>query len=139
MNKINWARVVGGGLLSGLVANVLEMLYGFVMRSQWEEFMKGKQMPVQAVAAHFLWTFVVGIAAIWLYAAIRPRYGPGPATAARAAFAVWLFVHATFALATVTLGFFPARLMAIGAAWAFVETLVATIAGAAIYREKGTI
>jgi hypothetical protein len=34
MVRINWARVVGGGLLSGLVANVLEMLYGFVMRSQ---------------------------------------------------------------------------------------------------------
>jgi hypothetical protein len=55
------------------------------------------------MAAHLLWGFVVGIAAIWLYAAIRPRYGPGAATALRAGFAVWLFVHATFSLAATSM------------------------------------
>jgi uncharacterized membrane protein YagU involved in acid resistance len=124
-------------LLSGLVANVLEMLYGFATREQWEAFMKSANMQMRpaSMVAHLVWSFVVGIAAIWLYAAIRPRYGPGPATAARAGLAVWLFVHATFALATVALGFFPAWLMAIGAAWALVETILATLAGAAVYRE----
>ncbi len=62
--------------------------------------MKNMKPPGGAVmAAHLLWGFVVAIAAIWLYAAIRPRYGPGPATALRAGFVVWLFVHATFSLA----------------------------------------
>lgn len=140
VGRINWGRVIGGGLVAGLVANVLEMLYGFAMRAQFEQMMKSinKEVAMQpaVMAAHFLWSFVIGIAAIWLYAAIRTRYGLGPKTAVRAGFAVWLFVHATFAIATSSLGFFPARMMAIGAAWGLVETLAATLAGAAIYRES---
>ncbi|MGH9579875.1 MAG: hypothetical protein ACRD2R_02680, partial [Terriglobales bacterium] len=32
----------------------------------------------------------MGIWAMWLYAAIRPRYGPGPKTAAIAGFGWWV-------------------------------------------------
>ena len=35
------------------------------------------------------WGFLVGIFAVWLYAAIRPRYGAGPKTALCAGAAVW--------------------------------------------------
>jgi len=138
--KVNWSRVIGGGLLAGLVGNLLQIAYGLVMRRQVEAAMKAAHrefVPTPAViVSHFLWTFVIGIAAIWLYAAIRPRYGPGPRTALRAGFAVLIFAHATFAIATVTLGFFPAQLMAIEAAWGLVERLVSTLAGAAVYREQ---
>ena len=137
--KINWARVLGGGLLAGLVGNVLQVGYGLAMRSRIEATMKAAHrefVPTPAIiVSHFLWTFVLAIASIWLYAAIRPRYGPGSATALRAGFAVWLFAHATFAIAVVTLGIFPAWLMAIEAAWGLVERLVSTLAGAAVYRE----
>jgi hypothetical protein len=138
--KVNWARVIGGGLLAGLVGNLLQIAYGLLMRKQVEAAMRAANrefVPTPAViVSHFLWTFVIGIAAIWLYAAIRPRYGAGPRTAVRAGFAVWLFAHATFAIATVTLGLFPASLMAIEAAWGLIERLVSTLAGAAIYREQ---
>lgn len=137
---IRWGRVVAGGIVAGIAANVLEVAFGFAMRAQWEAAMKPESMQAAmrptAMAAHLVWSFVIGIAAIWLYAAIRPRYGRGPATAVRAGFAVWLFVHATFALATTTLALFPVRLMAIGAAWELVETVVATLAGAWVYRES---
>lgn len=138
MGKINWGRVMGGGLVAGLVGNVLQALNGFLMKSQAEQMMKSihkEMVEPKALVAHLVWSFVLGIAAIWLYAAIRPRYGPGPATALRAGFAVWIFAHATFALGTVTLGIFPARLMAMVAAVALVERIVSTLAGAAIYRE----
>ncbi len=32
--------------------------------------------------------FMVGIVAVWMYAAVRPRYGAGPSTTLR--MAVWL-------------------------------------------------
>jgi hypothetical protein len=35
---------------------------------------------------------VAGIWTMWLYAAIRPRYGPGPKTAAVAGLAGWIAV-----------------------------------------------
>ena len=38
-------------------------------------------------------TFVLGIASVWLYAAIRPRFGPGAATAVCAGLAVWVIAH----------------------------------------------
>jgi hypothetical protein len=138
LGKINWGRVIGGGLVAGLVGNVLQALNGFLMKAQSEEMMKSihkETVEPKALVAHLVWSFILGIAAIWLYAAIRPRYGPGPATAMRAGFAVWVFAHATFAIGTVTLGIFPARLMAIVAAVALVERIVSTLAGAAIYRE----
>ena len=138
MGKINWGRVIGGGLLAGLVGNILEALHGFLMKAQYEEMMKSihKDMAEpKALVAHLAWSFILGIAAIWLYAAIRPRYGPGPATALRAGFAVWIFAHATFAIGTVTLGIFPVRFMVIVAVVALVERILSTLAGAAIYRE----
>ncbi len=138
MGRINWGRVIGGGLLAGLVGNLLEVLHGFLMKAQYDEMMKSihKDMAEpKALVAHLVWSFVLGIAAIWLYAAIRPRYGPGPATALRAGVAVWIFAHATFAIGTVTLGLFPARFMVIVAVVALVERILSTLAGAAIYRE----
>ena len=35
-----------------------------------------------------------GVLLMWLYAAIRPRYGPGPKTAAITGFAFWMIVCA---------------------------------------------
>jgi hypothetical protein len=79
MGRINWRRVVLGGVVAGVVVNVLEGGLGFLMHSQWEAAMKNMKPPSGAVmAAHLVWSFVIGIAAIWLYAAVRPRYGPGP-------------------------------------------------------------
>ena len=45
-------------------------------------------------AAQVLLFVVMGIGLIWLYAAIRPRYGPGPRTAAIAGFVMWLITSA---------------------------------------------
>ena len=136
MGRVNWGRVILGGIVAGVVVNVLEGLLGFLMHSQWEAAMKNMKPPSGAVmASHLLWSFVIGVAAIWLYAAIRPRYGPGAATALRAGFVVWLFVHATFSLAAGTMELLPPKIMLISAAWSLPTTLLATLAGAWLYRE----
>ena len=136
MGKINWARVILGGIVAGIVSTVLEGALGFLMRSEWEAAMKNMKPPGGAVmAAHLLWGLVIGIATIWLYAAIRPRYGPGAATALLAGFAVWLFVHATFSLAATSMDLLPQKIMLISAAWSLPATLAATLAGAWLYKE----
>jgi hypothetical protein len=136
MGRINWKRVILGGVVAAIVAGVGDGLHGFLMHSEWEAAMKNMKPPGGVViAAHILWSFVVAIATIWLYAAIRPRYGPGPATALRAGFAVWLFVHATFSLAAASMDLLPQKIMLISAAWSLPTTLVATLAGAWLYRE----
>lgn len=83
-------------------------------------------------------TFLLGLASVWLYAAIRFRYGAGPRTAIRAGLAVWLLAH-PWSGAYIGAGFtglIPAKLAWLPVAWGFVEAPLATLAGAAIYKEN---
>ena len=86
MKAINFGRVILGGLLAGIVVNISEfVLNTIVLKSEMEAGMKalGKTVP-QSGGAIAVWTvlgFAIGIVSVWLYAAIRPRYGAGPATA----------------------------------------------------------
>lgn len=132
-------RVVLGGIVAAVVVNVGEGLFALLMKSEWEEAIRSLGLRLQAGPAAYLpfaWSLVIGVLSVWLYAAIRPRYGPGPKTAVRAALAVWVFGTATFAIAMGSLGLFPARLMTYVALWSLVEIIVAMLVGASLYREE---
>ena len=85
MTKINIVRVILGGLLAGLVLNIGEFLVnGLILGEQWAAVTAARNLPPMsggAMASLVVLNFVVGIAIVWLYAAIRPRYGAGPKTA----------------------------------------------------------
>lgn len=139
MNRIQWGRVIAGGLAAGVVLNLGEwLLHEVILRERMEAAAAamGMETPTSSDIAIFVaMTFVLGLLLVWLYAAIRPRYGPGVKTAVRAAVAVWAFGSATFALAMGSLGLFPARLMTYVALWSLAEVIVAVVIGAALYRE----
>src|SRR5438067_636891 len=86
MGKINWGRVVSGGLLAGVVLNIIDWLtYGVWLKADMAGAMQalGKQ-PSAMDSAIPLWValdFVSGIGLLWVYAAIRPRFGAGAKTA----------------------------------------------------------
>jgi hypothetical protein len=78
--------------------------------------------------------FVFGILVVWTYAAMRPRFGPGPKTALIAGITLYLAVTA------VLYGFTSMGMMSMGAfgrgsATALVSTLLGSLAGAAVYKE----
>jgi hypothetical protein len=73
---------------------------------------------------------------VWLYAAIRPRYGAGAGTAVRAGIVTWGLAALLANLANYPSGLFPTRLLVITAAVAFFEMIVATVAGAWLYKEE---
>jgi hypothetical protein len=81
--------------------------------------------------------FAYGIFAVWLYAAIRPRYGAGPKTAVCAGLAVWV---AGVLLPNVTFmgvaGLFPSNLTVMTTGAGIVEWVAAALAGAALYKES---
>lgn len=142
MGKINLGRVLLGGLLAGVVLNVLEfVLNGPILGDRWEVAMEalGVAAPEGAgmMIAYVVWNFVLGIALVWLYAAVRPRFGPGPKTAAIAGLAVWFLVwflgFGGFAIS----GMFPTSLIVITLIWGFFEVPIATVAGAWLYQEGG--
>jgi hypothetical protein len=140
MGKINWGRVIGGGLAAGIVINLSEwMLNELVMKERWMEAMKalGKtgEMTVNNIIVWNVWGFLCGIGLVWLYAAIRPRYGPGAGTAAKAGIAVWFFAHLLWTIGNWNMGLFPTSMMMIPLVWTLVETIVAALVGGWIYKE----
>ena len=141
MARINGKRIVLGGIVAALIVNVGEGLLGLLLKRDYEAAIRAlgiRMEPDLATLLPIAWSFVVGILAIWLYAAIRPRYGPGPRTAVRAGLALWAFSTVTFSVAMASLRIFPARLMAIATAWSLVEIIVAVVVGASLYRENST-
>lgn len=141
MRPINFGRVILGGLLAGLIINISEfILNGVVLKKDFEDVMKSLNRPMEMTgqqgAVWIIFGFAVGIAAIWLYAAIRPRYGPGVATAIRAGVTVWFFASLLAAVAMWNMGIFSGKLVVLPVVWGLVEQLVATVAGAAVYKEE---
>lgn len=139
MGKINVGRVILGGLLAGLVLNIVDyVVYGVLMAGDLEAAMRdlGRE-PV--AAAQIMWfaiiDFLYGIFLVYLYAAIRPRFGAGPRTAVTAGLLVWVVAVLLHSLAEMQMGLFPARLYVIGAVVALVALPVATVVGAWVYKE----
>jgi hypothetical protein len=82
-------------------------------------------------------TFVMGIVVIWLYAAIRPRYGPGPRTAAMAGVAAGLLLGVFPDIGWgLTLRLIPASVWAADAVITLVVVVIATLLGAWVYKEQ---
>jgi hypothetical protein len=142
MGHINHKRVIGGGLAAGFVMNAGEAaLHGGVLgqdaAAQFKAFgvpdtPAGWQLPALVAV-----TFVLGLASVWLYAAIRPRFGPGSKTALLAGLAVWVLAHlwSGVYLGAGFTGLITPRLAWIPVAWGLVEAPLATLVGAWIYRE----
>jgi hypothetical protein len=139
MGSINVGRVIAGGLLAGLVVNIGETILNVVVLAQaMEDVLRARNLPVlggSAIGGFVFFAFILGIATVWLYAAIRPRFGAGAKTAIIAGLAVWYFAYFYRASATVLMGIYPAKLAAVGVVWGLVEICLASIAGAWLYTE----
>ena len=139
MGKINVGRVILGGLLAGLVVNISETVLNlFVIAQGMEEALKARNLPPVgggAIAGFVLLAFLLGIATVWLYVAIRPRFGAGVSTATVSGLAVWFFAYLYGALGQELVGFFPAGLTVVTLVWGLAEIVLGAIAGGWVYRE----
>jgi hypothetical protein len=137
---MNVGRVILGGIVAGIVGNVLGYLVdGLMLGSRWSDALKalGKpELSLSQIAQNEIIGLLYGIFIVWLYAAIRPRWGAGPKTAVWAGLAAWvvgaLLPNAGFMW---MLGLFPADLTLMTTAGGIVEAIVAALAGAALYQE----
>lgn len=141
MRQINWIRVLIGGIVAGLIIDVVQwLLNGVFLGSDWREAMQALGRPVHETAGSIVFYIVLGFAygimAIGAYAAIRPRFGAGPTTALYAGLGVWLLGYFLPLLTWMPMGLFPAYLVAIAMAVGLAEILLATEAGAWIYQEE---
>jgi len=141
MAGMNTNRIIIGGLIAGLVFAVLDMVLNMtLMAADMQALAEARNLDLAAlergstIATFVLCDFLFGILAVWTYAAIRPRFGPGARTAVSAALIVYL--AAMFAVFGFTvMGLFPIALFLKSAVAYLVVSVAATMAGAFVYKE----
>ncbi len=140
MGKINFGRAIIGGLVTGVILNIGEtLLNGFILAKDMEDFFRRCGFPPKPPSSFYgiaiVITLVLGIVIVIGYAAIRPRFGPGPKTAIITALFAWFGVYLYQNVIGFGLGMVPAKLVLIALGWGLVEYIIATLAGAAVYKE----
>jgi len=141
MAAINTTRVVVGGLLAGVVMNVLDMFWNLVvLRDDMIGIAQRLGMDAQTATSFstglpwIIVDFVIGLAVVWNYAAVRPRFGPGAPTAILAAVAPWVFATAVV-FGFTSMGLMPMSAFVKGTLASIVTTILGSLAGAWAYRE----
>ena len=141
---INTAKVVTGGLAAGIVGNIIGYLgFGMWLGPRFEAeaaavapTLAGRGMTSGAIATTVITTFVIGILLVWLYAAMRPRFGPGMKTATYAALAVWVcgFV---FHIDLLLMGLVTTATYVLASVVALIQVIASAGVGAMLYKEEG--
>jgi len=146
--NINRQRLVLGGLAAGLVLNIIDFLSNGVifsarMQADANAFKAGlgDQMAAMGggqIAVYVFFDFIIGFLLVWTYAAIRPRFGPGPRTAVYAGLVFFVVGLIT------TYGYKEMGLMSSGLWWSytalwFINLVISAVVGAAVYKEDDTV
>jgi hypothetical protein len=135
MPKIKWTGVIVGGLLAGVVINAGELaLHRVMLDERWTAAFAALGKHPTGWATFIPANFLVGFFIVWLYARLRPRYGPGPRTALRAGMVMWTVFWVIPILALVPLELFPNQLLFLVIAGGVINANLAALLGASVYR-----
>jgi hypothetical protein len=135
--RVNWARVLPCGLLAGLIWTVLSSFVTALTGRAFSAALPDNRLAApSAPLVVFLLAvnLVEGIWAMWLYAAIRPRFGAAPRTAIIAGCAWWA-ISTLVDLTWGSFGLVPMATLAGPILASLPAVLLATIAGAWRYSE----
>ena len=146
MGKINYGRVILGGIAAGITSFILWWFFNGVLLFQlWVTTTKALNpsghnaaSPLALLVSMFLIAITGGILTVWMYAAIRPRFGAGVRTAVFVSVILWIFgfllPNASWALT----GFFSRHLLLYNTLAGLVLIVAGGVVGAALYKEEAT-
>jgi len=141
MAGINTGKVITGGLVAGVVLNVLDFLNNYLIVGKDFEANATRLNLDPAAAASTMgiatWVvidFIMGILLVWTYAAMRSRFGPGPKTAIFAGIVPWLGI-ALVMFGLTQGGIFSTALWMKMAVITLVITCIGSVTGAMVYKE----
>jgi hypothetical protein len=141
MNKINWPRLIVGGLVAAVILFVTDgFFHEKIAMADWKAVYSGlgaaepQETPVSLV--YFaIFELGRGLISLYLYALMRSCCGPGPKTAALAGFVAWIAFSLTGPAQFIPLGFYSHALWIKVGAFQLITSIIATIAGAFLYRD----
>ena len=141
MYKINWVRVLVGGLVAAVILFLTDgFFHERVVIADWMAVYGSLGITEPRHNAYGLVYFALfelgrGLISIYLYALRRSCCGPGPKTAALAGLVAWIAFSVTGPAQFIPLGFYSHALWIKVGAFQLVTSIIAAIAGAALYRE----
>ena len=140
--SINTSKVLVGGVVAGIVLNVIDFItYTYIVAAKMtaaaDAFKPGLgalMMSSDAIKIYVVLDLVIGILLVWTYAAIRPRFGPGPSTAVAAAVLFWLLASLD------SVGGLIMGMQTMGLFWeiaiiSLIKLIIAAWIGAMLYKE----
>jgi hypothetical protein len=139
MAGINVGRVILGGLAAGVVANAGDYVINTVLLTEDMSQMATRLGLDQSALDSSMVTWIVvdflyGLLIAFTYAAIRPRFGPGPATACLAGLLLFLAITVVL-VGFMSMGIFTQDAFMRSAGLSLVVTLAASLVAGAIYKE----
>ena len=143
MTRINWFRMLSGGLIAAIIVFMTDgFLHERLLSADWKAVYDNLGAVPPEHGPHIL-PFVVfelgrGLVSIFLYVMMRPHFGPGPQTAALAGVVTWIAFSVTGPAQFIPLGFFSNALWAKAMVFQLVTSILAAIAGAALYKDAFT-
>jgi hypothetical protein len=138
---VRWDRLILGALIAGAICFVSDgFLHQRLLTAQWEALQAASGAQVHehggwAVLYFILYEMGRGSLALFSYVLIRQRFGVGPGTAAWAGVVSWLAFSVAAPAQFIPIGYFSNELWVLAAAYQLVVSVLAAIAGAAVYRE----
>jgi len=143
MGQINMRKVIIGGLVAGVVMNVIDTVtYGVVLKDDMAAAMAAMNRPAMT-NAQIPWfvflDFLAGVFVVWLYAAMRPRFGAGPGTAAKVGLAAWFAGILLPNLFNWTAQIPPHNIATIATLVGLVGVPLAAVVGAKFYTEEAGV
>ena len=135
MGTINLDRVFLGGVVAGVIYCLLELPLMFFVGDDVLKALNGEGMSPRLVAIALSANILLAITILWVYAAIRPRFGPGPKTAVIAVVIIWwtIFLVDMFLIAAGLGQLGPFLLLFL---YTLVASVLATPVGAWLYQEE---
>jgi hypothetical protein len=135
---VNSGKAVVGGLVAGVVANILDYLFqGILLKPDFEMMRQRLNLDPAAANNPVPWIvvdFVLGFLLIVTYIGFRTRWGPGPKTAIYASIVVFASIASVMG-ALASIGVFTTDTYLKSSALSLITITCAALAAAYVYKE----
>jgi hypothetical protein len=144
MARINWGRLFLGSLIAAIIMFVTDgLIHETILKADWRALYTALRATEPEGHGSNMVYFALfelgrGFTAMMFYATMRAFFGAGPKTAALAGIVGWIAFSLTGPVQFIPLGFFSNALWLKVAVIHLIVSIIATIAGAALYKDAAT-
>src|ERR1051326_9589218 len=138
---MNIGRIIVGGIVAAIIYFIGDgAVHVALLKQHWATILGAinvdAEKALKTPAVFGVYDLIKGFAAVWIYAAIRPRFGPGPGTAIMAGLVVWLLAIPAPLIGLLPMKFFPAGFVGLWAVYAVIPSILGALIGAWLYKEQ---